>query len=138
MASSHAQIDRRSNVGIGEISRRLVSRAAEWAISHFQRAARRMRSSLTIFSGLELGTETQVEKERILIEASLSRPPRFVESMRPAPRDPARCNSKFRIRSIEGDRWTVMDDRDRIVCIGTKEACEDWLDYQDNVSRAEN
>jgi hypothetical protein len=140
LTSSPAQLDRRANVGVGEISRRLLTRALEGAVSLFQRSARRLRSGLALFSGLELGTERQIEEERIALEeAYFGRPPRFAASM-PSARveQPLTCESKFQIRSIEGDRWTVMDDHDRIVCIGSKQACEDWLDYQENASRAAN
>jgi hypothetical protein len=29
------------------------------------------------------------------------------------------------------DKWLIVDDRERVVFTGTKERCEDWLDYQD-------
>lgn len=31
-----------------------------------------------------------------------------------------------------GDVWTIIDPRDQVVFTGTKQDCEDWLDYQDN------
>jgi len=139
MTPGHAQIDRRSSVGLGELSRRLANRARELAATLYQRARRGLRISLSLFSRLELGTERQIERERMALESSFSRPPRFAERLHSMTTEqPAGCDSKFRIRTVEGDQWTVMDDCDRIVCIGTKQACEDWLDYQENARRAAN
>src|SRR5438309_11309992 len=38
----------------------------------------------------------------------------------------------YRIHSVSGDQWTIVDDRDDVVFAGTKQRCEDWLDFQEN------
>jgi hypothetical protein len=40
-----------------------------------------------------------------------------------------------RIDSVVGEQWTIVDERGRVVFVGTKQGCEDWLDYQDNAQR---
>ena len=39
----------------------------------------------------------------------------------------------YQVLAVEGDQWTIVDDRDEVVFIGTKQTCEDWLDSQDNL-----
>jgi hypothetical protein len=40
-----------------------------------------------------------------------------------------------RIDSVVGEQWTIVDERGGVVFVGTKQGCEDWLDYQDNAQR---
>src|SRR5579863_1688987 len=36
------------------------------------------------------------------------------------------------IHSVAGDQWTIVNDRGALVFEGTKQRCEDWLDFEDN------
>jgi hypothetical protein len=38
----------------------------------------------------------------------------------------------YRVHSVHGDQWTIIDDRDQVVFVGTMRQCEDWLDCHDN------
>jgi hypothetical protein len=38
----------------------------------------------------------------------------------------------FRVHSASGDQWTIIDERDQVVFVGTKRQCEDWLDCHEN------
>jgi hypothetical protein len=42
----------------------------------------------------------------------------------------------YRIECVSGgDRWMVVDVKDRVVFIGTMQQTEDWLDSQENLNR---
>lgn len=40
----------------------------------------------------------------------------------------------YRIQPVTGDQWTIVDERDESVFVGTLKQCEDWLDFQENAS----
>jgi hypothetical protein len=39
----------------------------------------------------------------------------------------------YRIHSVQGDQWTIVDEGGQPVFVGTKRQCEDWLDLQENI-----
>ena len=41
----------------------------------------------------------------------------------------------FRLNRLEADEWSVQDAEDQIVFQGSLDACEDWLDFQENEQR---
>jgi hypothetical protein len=41
----------------------------------------------------------------------------------------------YRVQSITGERWEIVDSNDRTVFVGTKSQAEDWLDFQENARR---
>lgn len=41
----------------------------------------------------------------------------------------------YRIRSINADHWTIVNDADRVMFTGSVRQCEDWLDYAENMER---
>ncbi len=42
----------------------------------------------------------------------------------------------YRVQSITGDRWEIVDSNDRTVFVGTRQQAEDWLDFRENAQRA--
>ena len=42
----------------------------------------------------------------------------------------------FGIEPTDGDAWTIVDEDQQVVFVGSLRACEDWLDYQDNAHRS--
>jgi hypothetical protein len=38
----------------------------------------------------------------------------------------------YRVQLTTDDRWEIVDSKDRLVFVGTKQEAENWLDYQDN------
>jgi hypothetical protein len=38
----------------------------------------------------------------------------------------------FRVDSVSGDQWTIINERDQVMFVGTKRQCEDWLDCHEN------
>jgi hypothetical protein len=42
----------------------------------------------------------------------------------------------YRIEYVnDGNRWMIVDVKDRVVFIGTMQQAEDWLDSQENLNR---
>lgn len=39
----------------------------------------------------------------------------------------------YRILSIDGDRWRIVDAANRLVFVGSQRQGEDWLDRQENL-----
>jgi hypothetical protein len=38
----------------------------------------------------------------------------------------------YRIQTLSGDQWSVADESDLVVFVGTLAQCQDWLDFQDH------
>lgn len=41
----------------------------------------------------------------------------------------------YRIQTSTGAQWTIVDEREEVVFVGTLRECEDWLDFQENAQR---
>ena len=41
----------------------------------------------------------------------------------------------FRLRSLERDKWCIVDLQDEKVFVGSYSECEDWLDRMENIQR---
>lgn len=43
----------------------------------------------------------------------------------------------FRIQPVACEQWSIVDERDESVFVGTLGQCEDWLDFYENHQRRE-
>ena len=41
----------------------------------------------------------------------------------------------YRVKTIDGTQWQIIDCQDHTVFAGNKQQAEDWLDFQENMSR---
>jgi hypothetical protein len=41
----------------------------------------------------------------------------------------------FHVQPLHDDQWSIVDDQDRQLFVGTKLECEDWLDAAENAAR---